>query len=76
MTSINHTNRVLRHVNQISKATIQVNQTCMQMISKASKSNIVPKPSIHGTLTSSELELWVINLHAKYQTQKSSINTC
>jgi hypothetical protein len=44
------------------------------MISKAIKSNIVLEPNIHGTQTSSELELWIMNLHAKYQTQQSSIN--
>jgi CO dehydrogenase/acetyl-CoA synthase epsilon subunit len=76
MTSTNHTNQVLKHINQVSKAKIQVNQTCMKMISKANKSDTILEPNIHGTQTNSELELRVMKLHAKYQTQQSSINTC
>jgi hypothetical protein len=57
MTGTSHTNQVLRYVNQISKATIQVDQTCMKMTSKANKSNTILEPSIHGKLISNELEL-------------------
>jgi hypothetical protein len=57
MTSTSHTNQVLRYVNQISKATIQANQTCMKITSKADKSNTILEPSIHGRLISNELEL-------------------